>query len=236
MQEKETVKKLKMKFTKDNFLILLLLGVLLLVIAWPVEDHGEKGQSESGKLDTGYDMLDLQTDSLQAKGDILTGSGGYSTANSQGSGGQIGSAGISQGEAAVLSYAALLESSLEELLGTMDGVGKVRVMVTLEGSGETVVEKDVGKERDGTTEVDSAGGSRNTTSINESEETIYLKGQGSSDIPYVRKVLSPQVTGVAVSAQGGGNARVAANITETLQALFGIEKNKIKVVKMTVPK
>jgi stage III sporulation protein AG len=40
------------------------------------------------------------------------------------------------------------------------------------------------------------------------------------------------VEGVSVVAQGGGDSQIQKNITEVIQALFGIEAHKIKVVKM----
>ncbi len=45
-------------------------------------------------------------------------------------------------------------------------------------------------------------------------------------------MMTPSVKGVVVSAQGGGNAKTAENISEAIQALFGIEAHKIKIVKM----
>ncbi len=211
MQEKESSKKLKMKFTKDNFVIMLLCGVLLLVIAWPTEKKGGKEPSQSVQLDSENDMLNLRSESASNTGTMHSAAGSGDT---------------------ILSYASFLEESLEELLCTIEGVGRVQVMVTLESSGEAIVEKDLNTERNGTTEVDSAGGSRNTTDISSSEQTIYLKGQGSEDTPYIKKILSPKVEGVVVSAEGGGNAQIVQNITEAIQALFGIEAHKIKIVKM----
>ena len=208
MQEKGMAGKWKIKFTRDNFLIVILVGVLLLVIAWPVE---EKNESQSNQWDSKNAMIGLQSD-----GEESTGS-------------KVGNKGA---DSSLVSYAARTERSLEELLSTMEGVGKVRVMVTLRDAGEAVVEKDVSKTRNGATEVDSAGGSRNTTSITDSEETLYQNGQGSGGSPYVKKVLAPQVEGVAVSAEGGGDAKTVQNITEAIQALFGIEAHKIKIVKM----
>lgn len=211
MQEKGTEKKLKMKLTKDHFLIAVLMGILLMVIVWPVEDKNKNKETKSGQWDSESAILNEQSNLIQNAG----------TGQSNG-----------QEEDALLAYASSLERSLEELLCTMDGVGQVRVMVTLESSGEAVVEKDVSTVREGTTEVDSAGGSRNTTNISDSEQTIYQGGQQDSGAPYIKKVLSPRVEGVVVSAQGGGNARTVQNITEAIQALFGIEAHKIKVVKM----
>ncbi len=208
MQEKGMAGKWKIKFTRDNFLIVILVGVLLLVIAWPVE---EKNKSQSNQWDSKNAMIGLQSDGAEGTGS---------------------KAGNEEADSSLASYAARTERSLEELLSTMEGVGKVRVMVTLRDAGEAVVEKDVSKTRNGATEVDSAGGSRNTTSITDSEETLYQNGQGSGGSPYVKKVLAPQVEGVAVSAEGGGNAKTVQNITEAIQALFGIEAHKIKIVKM----
>ncbi len=210
MQEKELTNKLKGKFTKDNFLILVLVGILLLVIAWPMEKK-EKNSTKSVQLDNETDMINIRSVNIQSSGD------------GQG-------AGIN--ENVLLSYASALEYSLEELLGTMAGVGKVKVMVTLESSGEALVEKDINTIRNGSTEVDSAGGSRNTTDISETMETVRMGGQGSDDMPYVKKVIAPRIQGVVVSAQGGGNAKTVKNITEAIQALFGIEAHKIKIVKM----
>ncbi len=210
MQEKELTNKLKGKFTKDNFLILVLVGILLLVIAWPMEKK-EKNSTKSVQLDNETDMINIRSVNTQSSGD------------GQG-------AGIN--ENVLLSYASALEYSLEELLGTMAGVGKVKVMVTLESSGEALVEKDINTIRNGSTEVDSAGGSRNTTDISETMETVRMGGQGSDDMPYVKKVIAPRIQGVVVSAQGGGNAKTVKNITEAIQALFGIEAHKIKIVKM----
>ena len=211
MQGKGIEKKLKMKFTKDHFLIAVLMGILLMVIVWPVEDKNKNKETKSGQWDSESAILNEQSNLIQ------------NVAAGQSNG---------QEEDALLAYASSLERSLEELLCTMDGVGQVRVMVTLESSGETVVEKDVSTVREGTTEVESAGGSRNTTNISDSEQTIYQGGQQNGDAPYVKKILSPRVEGVVVSAQGGGNARTVQNITEAIQALFGIEAHKIKVVKM----
>ncbi|MDE7333753.1 MAG: stage III sporulation protein AG [Lachnospiraceae bacterium] len=195
-----------MKFTKDNFLIIFLTGILLLVIVWPLED--KKTDSQSKQWDSEDGIIGLNSDSISDAADMM---------------------GSDIGTDAMRSYAMELERSLEEILGTMEGVGKVKVMVTLEGSGEALVEKDQSTSRNGTTEVDSAGGSRNTTDISGSEETVF-KDSGST--PYVKKVLSPRVEGVVVSAQGGQNAKTVQNITEAIQALFGIEAHKIKIVKM----
>ena len=45
------------------------------------------------------------------------------------------------------------------------------------------------------------------------------------------KELSPKVEGVIVIAEGGDDALVKQNITEAVQALFGIDTHKIRIMK-----
>ena len=45
--------------------------------------------------------------------------------------------------------------------------------------------------------------------------------------------MTPEIEGVLVIAEGGENAVVIQNITEAIQALFGVEAHKIKIMKRT---
>ena len=130
------------------------------------------------------------------------------------------------------SYTQEVENRLEALLSSMDGVGEVKVMVTLSSSMEQVVEKDVTYSMDTTKETDSAGGSRDVVNSKQEETTVYVTDQAGNKTPYISKTLEPAIEGVTVVAQGGGNAVVQKNITDVIQALFGVEAHKIKVVKM----
>lgn len=47
----------------------------------------------------------------------------------------------------------------------------------------------------------------------------------------VEKELTPEVAGIVISADGGGNASVRAEISEAMEALFGLPAHKIKVLK-----
>ena len=124
-----------------------------------------------------------------------------------------------------------LERRLEETLSQLDGAGNVRVMVTLQSSAQKIVEKDTQGERDAITEEDSQGGRRTSENTSHQETTVY-EGMGEkSQEPYVSKELTPRVEGVVVLAVGGENALVKRNITEAIQALFGIDTHKIRIMK-----
>ena len=53
------------------------------------------------------------------------------------------------------------------------------------------------------------------------------------ETPYVVKEIEPEIEGVLVAAEGGGNSQTAKNISEAIMALFDIEAHKIKVMKLT---
>lgn len=114
-----------------------------------------------------------------------------------------------------ISYESRMEQKLEALLGSVDGVGKVRVMLTFEGTGEKTVEKD-----------------QTLTAEETREETVYEEKGSSERIPYVTSETNPKVEGVLVIAEGGGNSRIKQEILEAAQALFGIDAHKIKIMKM----
>lgn len=168
------------KSKREKWLVFLLVGILLVVIALPTEKETQEKEEEKelyhSEMDTSY---------------------------------------ISQ-----------MERQLETVLENVRGVGKVKVMITISESAEKIIEKDE------ETSVQSSQGttSGNSSSTDRKENAVYA-GRTGEETPYVRKEISPKVEGVLVVAEGGDNAVVVENISEALQALFGIDPHKIKVMK-----
>ncbi len=129
--------------------------------------------------------------------------------------------------------ASLLEDKLKRMLSRVEGVGRADVMITLKSDGQQLVEKDLELQNASSQSPDKEGepGGQTVQSSN-SENTVYQKDAYGNETPYVRETLSPEIEGVLVIAQGGGNAVVAGEITEAVMALFGIQAHKIKVMKM----
>lgn len=209
-------------FKRDNLIILILSGVLLLIIALPTKGNGAGGVGQGTE---GTKTVQNAGGTGGAMSQSTAGASPSGSGNAAG-GGEDGSSGGTAGE----DYAGYLEQKLKETLSGMAGVGKVSVMITLASSEELVVEKDEPVSRSNTTENDSAGGSRSIYEVESRPQTIY-RTQGSDSEPYVVKTLLPKVEGVVVVAEGAGTGSTSKNITEVVQALFGIEANKIKVVK-----
>lgn len=135
---------------------------------------------------------------------------------------------VSENEA----YIESLENKLVHILENVDGVGKVEVMITLEASRESVLNKDDTEELE--TETETSDGTKNERQSSRRENETVLSDETGESAPYVIKELEPEIAGVVIACEGADNNTVAAAVTEAAQVLFGISVNRIKVLKMEV--
>ena len=191
------------KLEKDQCLIIILAGVLLCVIAFPIRQTDSKSNISNMISDT----IDNHTD---ADGDTLHDN--------------------PSGE--VDDYAEYWEERLEDALRYVDGVGQVRVLINLKESEHKIIEKDGPEEFSDTAETDASGGSRTIKESRLEKSTVYTVDDRGQSVPYVIKTIPPSVEGVVVIVQCAQNRRVEENIIEAIQVLFDIDANKIKIVKM----
>lgn len=207
----EDGKKLLEKLTKgrkpgkDQCLILILAGILLCVIVWPVKTTESKS-----------DLSTIMNDTIGIQGSDSPGTAGGRAAE-----------GMTESE-----YVSYWENKLEDSLSYVEGAGRVKVMITLKESEQKIVEKDGPEELSDTVESDAAGGNRTTGESRIEKTTIYTVDEKGNSIPYVVKTIPPAVEGVVVIAQGADRLSVRQNIIEAIQVLFDIDMNKITVVKM----
>jgi stage III sporulation protein AG len=130
-------------------------------------------------------------------------------------------------------YEEYLEKRVANALEYVEGVGRAEVIITLKSTGQKVVEKDQNTTSQTTSEEDSQGGTRTTEDRTSDKTSVYEQQSDGTQTPYVSKELTPEIEGVVVIADGGDNAVVVQNITEAVQALFGVEAHKIKIMKRT---
>jgi len=207
MDFKQWTSKFNWKNGKDKWLILLAVGLILLILAFP------SGDGSGGFLGGGMKNGSGKTSESLAK---LAESPGDTAAEAV--------AQVSK------TYEQQMEARVKEILSHVEGVGKVDVMIVLKSSEEKVLRVDTNSSVSTTQETDSSGGSRKVESQDISEDTI-LAGSGDSQAPFVEKELKPEVAGVVISAEGGGSQKVKAEISEAMEALFDIPSHKIKVLK-----
>lgn len=225
------------RITKEGWIVLLCLGLIMMIVAMPL----------SGRDGSGGKMGGVSTDrgSLEKTGPAdLSGSskaGAADLAGSSKAGDFLGSSkaqgqeGMGGGDS-LASYEAVLENRVKEVLKKVEGVGAVDVLIVLKSSEERVYRTDGKSSQSSTKEVDSAGGSREVTEQQEEVNTVLssgggnLSGNGGSGA-LLEKELRPELSGIIISAQGGGSPAVKAEITEAMEALFGLPAHKIKVLK-----
>ena len=103
---------------------------------------------------------------------------------------------------------AAYQTQLETLITQMAGAGKTTVMRTLETGEETIYA------------LDTQSGQM------QEQQTHVLLEDGSA---LAETIYQPQIRGVAVLCDGGGDVRVAARITEMVGALLDLPSNRICV-------
>lgn len=111
-------------------------------------------------------------------------------------------------------YAEKLESKLEKVLSSIEGVGKVEVIVTVEGSSKEIVLKDV--------ETKIENGVKTTV------ESIILVGGK----PYVTMVENPKVLSVSVVCEGANNLEVKLAVTEIITNSLSVNSDSVRIIKM----
>lgn len=124
------------------------------------------------------------------------------------------------------------EQQLAGILEQVQGVGKVSVTLTMETTGERIVEKDVPQDSQTSSQTDPEGGESQSESRQTQESTVFEEREDGSQVPYVASEIYPEIRGVLVVAQGGDDPVVVQQIQEAAMALFHVEAHKIKVMKM----
>ncbi len=108
---------------------------------------------------------------------------------------------------------------LEEILSQIEGVGKVRVLLTERTGAETVYQMD----RD-----DRVSGDAEDNRI----QTVIVTGADRSQQGLIKSVIPPVYLGAVIVCQGGDMPVVKLSVVEAVSAVTGIPADRITVLKM----
>ena len=125
-----------------------------------------------------------------------------------------------------------LSMQLEEILEKIDGVGKVKVLITYSQTNEIIPMYNEETSQKDTEENDTSGGTRKVIETDVSKEIIYEENSGSKE-PITKSIISPKIEGAIITAQGANNATTKANIIQAVEAVTGIASHKIQVFTMS---
>lgn len=124
-----------------------------------------------------------------------------------------------------------LEDNLEDILASINGVGKVKVLIKYSESSTVVAMYNETISESTTKENDGDGGTKDVKETENKKEIVYTDEDGTNK-PITEKVVMPIIEGAIVTAQGAGNANVKASIVSAVEAVTGLAVHKIQVFEM----
>ena len=125
-----------------------------------------------------------------------------------------------------------LVSDLEDILSNINGVGKVKVMITYAETSKTIPVYNEESSEENTEETDSEGGTRKVTQTDTRKEVIYEETDNGSTI-ITQSIVSPTIEGAIITAEGANDATVKTNIIQAVGAVTGLATHKIQVFEMS---
>ncbi|MBE7038553.1 MAG: hypothetical protein E7404_06610 [Ruminococcaceae bacterium] len=116
------------------------------------------------------------------------------------------------------------EKKLEEILGKIDGTGRVSVMITYDNSKEYVTIADT------KSSISDKGGDDKKDVSNE-RNTVMVKNS-SEQTPFIKNEINPKVRGVLVVCDGAKNDKVKLNLKKAVCAALNVELHKVEIMPM----
>lgn len=123
-----------------------------------------------------------------------------------------------------------LENRLENILESINGVGKAKVLIKYSESSSVVAVYNETKSESTTQEND--GSSNKDVKQTESKKEVAYTDENGKNTPITEKVIMPVIEGAIITAQGAGNANIKASIVSAVEAVTGLAVHKIQVFEM----
>lgn len=124
-----------------------------------------------------------------------------------------------------------LEDKLADILETINGVGKVKVLIKYSESSSVVAMYNETSSESKSEEKTGDGETKNTTETENKKEIVYTDEDGESK-PITEKVVMPVIEGAIITAQGASNSNVKTSIISAVEAVTGLAVHKIQVFEM----
>lgn len=119
-----------------------------------------------------------------------------------------------------------LENNLEGILEEINGAGKVKVMITYDGSVEYITANTTNSNSNISTD-----GSRTNTTSSTTTSPVIVNNSGSSG-PIIIKEIEPDIKGVIVVAEGANNVQVRLELMRAVMVALNIGAENIEIFAM----
>lgn len=112
-----------------------------------------------------------------------------------------------------------IEDQLSRILSSVEGAGKVQVMLSIASGEETLYQTDGSR-------------SSNGDHLSENNDTVTVNNSDRSETGLIRQVNPPIYSGAIIVCQGADDAKVRFAVTEAVANITGLGADKISVLKM----
>lgn len=113
---------------------------------------------------------------------------------------------------------AAVQEEMEDILRAIDGVGELRLMLTVDSGTKRELAQDTTAERSGSEDMK-----------RKSETVVVGTGSGTQEVVVTNRVY-PRYVGALVVCEGGGRAGVRLAVTQAVSALTALPSDKITVL------
>ena len=115
-----------------------------------------------------------------------------------------------------------IQTEMEEILGAIQGVGELRLMLTV----------DTGTQRElaGDTSLSYSGETTAPEDYSRTTETVVVSGGSGEDQVVVTRETYPQFRGALVVCQGADDPQVKLSVIDAVSALTGLGSDRISVI------
>ena len=124
-----------------------------------------------------------------------------------------------------------LERKLEDILESINGVGRVKVLIKYAESSTVVAMYNETTSESSSKETDGNGSSKDVKETENKKEIVYTDEDGKNK-PITEKVVMPVIEGAVITAQGAENASIKSSIVSAVEAVTGLAVHKIQVFEM----
>ena len=127
-------------------------------------------------------------------------------------------------------YSQLLEEKIEKIVENIEGAGKCSVMITLEKTEEYVffTEEKISTNTEEETDQDKV---KQTIESDKEIKAGVVENRNNGNEVLITTTIMPQVGGVVVICEGGGNVLVQERVTNAVATALNISYNKVFVTK-----
>lgn len=127
-----------------------------------------------------------------------------------------------------ISYESEMKYDLEKILSSIEGVGSVEIMLTIENEGESEIAYSNTHSESVTQEKDTQGGERITDQKDLSDTPVMSNAEGGNK-PFVVEEKKPKIRGVMVVAEGADNPDIKYQLNQAVQTALDLPSHKVVI-------